>query len=541
MLHLSHLKNSLTPPPFRRSRTLKISAVGLAAVIAISLAASSVYNTSQENLKNAEAASYPDHIVNGDFEYMGGLPRLSTSFHWYYISIDNRSVLRSTDRTGRISLPASFDNTKFGWRNTTTKNTTTLKPGDVQINCGSDNNHYVDLITEEPHCCIYQDISTPNAGAVYKWSLRHASASQTAPQVNTMNVMIGAPNNLKAQEAKRTASSDGRPIGSVGKNITSGKWNSYSGVYLVPSNQPITRFTFNDIVGSTDSSGNMMDDITFTISQSLYYDCTGGSGNVPKPVASGDYPGYEQVDLPVKLTTVIPTRAGYTFIGWAETKLADATSKATYEQNKSKCVNTITMPRTAKTVYAVWAKNPTITYTDPLDNNKTIYSATVPFGSPAPALPSNITPPHHDRYDYAGHATPPAALYKNTSIPLVYTGSPVNVRFQVVNAKNNLPIKYSGLDIEMTPATSGSKISLATDENGTASMNGVALDRYTVSLLRVPPSFFIPLAPLSVDVSVSSILDDEGYLTVPIPISPQLSRRYAEAGAGNDFQFKYPA
>lgn len=470
---------------------------------------------------------------------MGGLPTSSTN-KWHSISIDSGSARVWDTRTKRTPLPSTFDKSQFGWRNTTTKNTATLKPGDVQVNSYQNgSNHAADLITEEAHCCIYQDISTPNAGAVYKWKLKHCAA--TTDKTNTMNVMIGTPNKVVAQQARRTATTDGHPLGNIGISITSVLWNSYEGTYVVPANQPVTRFTFKDIEGRNEYSGNIVDDITFTISQPLYYDCTGGSGNVPKPVASGDYPGYEQVDLPVKLTTVIPTRAGYTFIGWAETKLADATSKATYEQNKSKCVNTITMPRTAKTVYAVWAKNPTITYTDPLDNNKTIYSATVPFGSPAPALPSNITPPHHDRYDYAGHATPPAALYENTSIPLVYTGSPVNVRFQVVNAKNNLPIKYSGLAIEMTPATSGSKISLATDENGTASMNGVALDRYTVSLLRVPPSFFIPLAPLSVDVSVSSILDDEGYLTVPIPISPQLSRRYAEAGAGNDFQFKYPA
>lgn len=469
---------------------------------------------------------------------MGGLPTSSTN-KWHYISIDSGSARVWDTRTKRTPLPSTFDKSQFGWRNTTTKNTATLKPGDVQVNSYQNgSNHAADLITEEAHCCIYQDISTPNAGAVYKWKLKHCAA--TTDKTNTMNVMIGTPSKVVAQQATRTATTDGRSLGSVGTSITSLSWNSYEGIYVIPAGQTVTRFTFNDIEGYDDYSGNIVDDITFTISQPLYYDLTGGTGSVPKPVASGTYPGYEQVDLPVELTAAVPTRSGYTFIGWSEKKLADATSKATYDQNKSKCVKTITMPRTAKTVYAVWAKNPTITYTDPLDNNKTVYSATVPFGSAAPALPSTIAPPHHDRYDYAGHATPPTALYENTVIPLVYEGSPVNVRFQVVNARNNLPIRYSGLGIEMRPITSTEKISLTTDESGATYIDSVALDRYNVSLLCVPPSFLMPLAPIPVEVSVSSVLDDDGYLTVHIPISPQLSRRYTEAGARNDFHFKYP-
>lgn len=220
-----------------------------------------------------------------------------------------------------------------------------------------------------------------------------------------MQVMIGNASKLstlKAQNAERIHAPSGVPLGNVGTSITSSTagWHTYTGAYLVPAGQTRTRFTFNDVVSTTSASGNLMDDISFSIADPLNYNLNGGTGNLPKPQASGTYPGYYQRGSSVVLSEIVPVRSGYTFLGWSDTKYGDITSAFQAQTVAPTIVKKHTIHAGTNTVYAVWGKNPIITFVDEVTGS-TISEVEIPFNTNIPEA-SYPTPPAHDWYEFTG-------------------------------------------------------------------------------------------------------------------------------------------
>ena len=91
---------------------------------------------------------------------------------------------------------------------------------------------------------LYQDLPT-TPGTTMRWHLKHRGRAG----VDTMRVMVGAPNGTLTQS---------------GSNIATGNtaWQQYTGTYTVPAGQTTTRFAFQAVTAG--SYGNFIDDIVFT-------------------------------------------------------------------------------------------------------------------------------------------------------------------------------------------------------------------------------------------------------------------------------------
>lgn len=255
---------------------------------------------------NAATTSYPDHIVNGDFEY----PRifdnqLKNRADWTAIAPSDGTYLdwsETKDASTAAWKPITgFNATTFAW--TSTQDSSNYqkdhqqKAGAVELQ--QDNktgNYYAELCADQAGTAIYQDIAT-TPGAVYTWRLKHTSLS--SKHVDSMSVMIGAPGKETAQQAYReTVNGNGDKIGPVGTTIATvtatppnttmevrdhdTQWETYSGSYTIPAGQTVTRFTFRSLAGMAHNYGNLLDDISFSVSYPLHYDLKGGSGAAPQ-------------------------------------------------------------------------------------------------------------------------------------------------------------------------------------------------------------------------------------------------------------------
>lgn len=188
----------------------------------------------------------------------------------------------------RFALPSGFDASGFAWHST--QGNTGLaneKPDDVQVWTAYDGgNHYAELAAAQTGTAIYQDIAT-EPGVMYKWSLRHASLDEA--YLDKMSVMIGAPGHETAQQATRVSVNGlGDRTGPVGTVIatpsgvdtydgdTDPWWETYTGEYLVPAGQTVTRLGFLNVDSRSGTQGNLLDDIVLGRLYPLNYD---GNGN----------------------------------------------------------------------------------------------------------------------------------------------------------------------------------------------------------------------------------------------------------------------
>lgn len=379
-------------------------------LLAIALVATLVPLAALSSVRSADAAT--TKIVNGDFSY-------ATSTIWncsvcggaYIDPINSKyqplhfeSCSHKADKPYWRSFPSNIKMSDFGWKSNQTYDPAqkldngepACVAGCVELRREWNGNVFAELTAHQANTYIYQDIATV-PGAVYKWSLKHCSRSKT--HLDSMSVMIGTSANQVTQSATRLSTNGlGNKTGNVGTTIATPTnlepniydssvkipWERYEGVYIVPDGQTTTRFTFKSVSANSPKEGNLVDDITFTRSFALNYDLTGGSasGIYTDPKAN-NYAGYHVEGGTVTLTSVKPTRSGYSFLGWSRTKVADISSKSAYDAAKSKLTSSFTMPSTATTVYAVWAKNPTVTFVN--GTGTTLKSQTVAFGTGATA------------------------------------------------------------------------------------------------------------------------------------------------------------
>lgn len=101
----------------------------------------------------------------------------------------------------------------------------------------------------------------------------------------------------------------------------------------------------------------------------LLYDLNGGDDkgtatdiylNIEE--ALSEYRGFHIPGEDMALSTGIPSRDGYVFLGWTEQQHAPSDGKEEYDELSSKTITNIKMPSEQKTIYAAWARKPTVKY-----------------------------------------------------------------------------------------------------------------------------------------------------------------------------------
>lgn len=240
---------------------------------------------------------YPNRIVNGDFEYLSAeiLADATEQFNFANVDYDNGEASTMSSFGGRWFGIPGFDAAAFGWRSTQTDTSVDGRAPIVEIQQSHDkSNAYAEITASQAGTFIYQDVSTPVAGAVYTISLKHASRTEDGH--DALSVMIGAPGAEQPIELTRTASDSGDPVGVSSATVEStawaydDEWDTYEATYTIPEGQAVTRFTFRSVRGTeggdftgsyVNVSGNCVDDIDFQVSWPLTYDLQGGQGLIP--------------------------------------------------------------------------------------------------------------------------------------------------------------------------------------------------------------------------------------------------------------------
>jgi hypothetical protein len=151
------------------------------------------------------------------------------------------------------NIPDASTNPSVGWHTTATDHMLEFwrsgqGPGAVPA---ADGQQFAELNANQVST-LYQDLPTV-PGARLTWSLYHRGRLGT----DVMQVLIGAPGATSAQT----------PTGASSPDISDGNtaWGYYTGVYVVPPGQTITRFAFESVsaAGGNPSIGNFIDGVTF--------------------------------------------------------------------------------------------------------------------------------------------------------------------------------------------------------------------------------------------------------------------------------------
>lgn len=249
-------------------------------------------------------ASLPDHLVNGDFEYLpdGGWKTVDAPSYMTnaYTSVDpnNGQYMRNAkhsdaDLASWADWPG-FDQSKFAWK-------TDQKGGHdqgglkdraeaVELQQDSmDGNTYAEMVASEPGRTIYQNLATI-PGTLYKIRLKHTSLCKD--NVDQMQVVInGTPIEMTRVAANGKAGDKvGEKSKTIGTRVTnenrwhhSDQWETYEGYYVIPDGQTTTRFGFKAVNYLDPTKGNLLDDVTFTRAYKLSYDknASDATGKVP--------------------------------------------------------------------------------------------------------------------------------------------------------------------------------------------------------------------------------------------------------------------
>ena len=249
-------------------------------------------------------ASLPDHLVNGDFEYLpdGGWKTVDAPSYMTnaYTSVDpnNGQYMRNAkhsdaDLASWVDWPG-FDQSKFAWKSDQKgghdQGGLKDRAEAVELQQDSmDGNTYAEMVASEPGRTIYQNLATI-PGTLYKIRLKHASLCKD--NVDRMQVVInGTPIEMTRVAANGKAGDKvGEKSKTIGTRVTnenrwhhSDQWETYEGYYVIPDGQTTTRFGFKAVNYLDPTKGNLLDDVTFARAYKLSYDknASDATGKVP--------------------------------------------------------------------------------------------------------------------------------------------------------------------------------------------------------------------------------------------------------------------
>ncbi|MEU6739642.1 Ig-like domain-containing protein [Streptosporangium sandarakinum] len=153
--------------------------------------------------------------------------------------------------TGFQMLPDASTDPGIGWHTTATDNLVEFWRTGYGGVPAADGQQFAELNATQ-FSTLYQDLPTV-PGTVMTWSLYHRGVAGT----DTMHVLIGAPGATVAQT----------PAGASSPDITDGNtaWRRYTGTYVVPPGQTVTRFSFQSVstAGGNPATGNLLDGVVF--------------------------------------------------------------------------------------------------------------------------------------------------------------------------------------------------------------------------------------------------------------------------------------
>lgn len=389
-------------------------------------------------------ADNPNLLVNGDFSYPSGIrwdntysSLLSGGEAWstyFYPDTEYTNVI-GTQWKGfldsmQIYHVPGYNAASFGWHSVT--GSSGGKPfGIVELQQSGSGNRYVEVNTDSLiNEAVYQDFACQGDSVVY-WSMWHAPRGRSYPVNNTyynadnLKIYIGntqSGESLSTWEdrvsdgtndvyATRIHSNGSSPLaGSFYSGVITAKpdnttfapWEQYEGKQWIGggSGTVNARIMFRNRSNTNDHAtrdSTLVDDVYITQCYKLTFHSNGGS-DIGFDAKANHYAGYL---VPGKATSIssltrsVPVRAGYTFLGWSERQMGPLTSKAQWDSAKSSITDTITMTTGGKTVYAVWGKNPTVTFKN---QGSVVGTTTTTFGG----TPSTPGTPSRTGYDFAG-------------------------------------------------------------------------------------------------------------------------------------------
>lgn len=292
---------------------------------------------------------------------------------------------------------------------------------------------------------VAQTVAT-TPGAAYTFSIRHSGRSKG--NAGGVTLLTGpdkdhlTPVRLTRTTVSKTGQKYGDKTGDVGTvaythsdsmDATEGShdpwdhsddWESYEGTVIIPAGQSRTMIAYRGVAkdGTLTAVANdsIIDDLSFRLAYKLSYDANGGDKTDTSQIkASSDgsvrvetiadtgavsgcrvyYPAGAKITLATAKAdsdcwdSSQISKTNRTFYGWSantdandkDVPVADTMDRATLDANAE---TQITMPARAKTVYALWAINPTLTY-----------NVNAPATTKAPDAPASITVPYNTAAD----------------------------------------------------------------------------------------------------------------------------------------------
>ncbi|GGL16846.1 hypothetical protein Sme01_71150 [Sphaerisporangium melleum] len=150
------------------------------------------------------------------------------------------------------NIPDAATNPAVGWHTTASDGKLEFWRGGASGVPSADGLQFAELNASEVST-LYQDLPTV-PGTPMTWSLYHRGRLGT----DVMQVLIGSPGSLAPQV----------PAGATSPDISDDNtaWRLYSGVYIVPPGQTVTRFAFTSVsaAGGTPTAGNFLDGVSFS-------------------------------------------------------------------------------------------------------------------------------------------------------------------------------------------------------------------------------------------------------------------------------------
>ncbi|MFD0890160.1 Ig-like domain-containing protein, partial [Streptosporangium algeriense] len=175
---------------------------------------------------NVTCAREPINLANGGFE----APQITSGYQ---------------------ILPDASTNPAIGWHTTATDHRVELWRSGFQGVPAAEGQQFAELNATQPSA-LYQDVPTV-PGTTMTWSLYHRGRLGT----DVMRVLIGTPSATVPQT----------PNGASSPDISDGNtaWGHYTGTYVVPAGQTVTRFAFESVsaTGGNPAFGNFLDGVVF--------------------------------------------------------------------------------------------------------------------------------------------------------------------------------------------------------------------------------------------------------------------------------------